>query len=359
MAKEYQIQIPGHPNLYDGHSQRELNVYFCEPDAGINEATGLLLLISDFGESARDADWKVRRSSMSDQYNLITVQCEYFGSVFMGNAINPKFYVNGDKIKGLLKPEEWGQVYKDDSLDMNRLLEIGSQYPIFLEGYQPLDESVQNFNEMGLLQAIDNITALLAVRAILNDNKYTYNPNNTIVYGHGHAAYLGYLANVLAPSLFHLLIDHNGWLIPPYINAPRTLGYRTGQLTFNVRFEYMASQIVEDKEIYSLPKLYKNFQNQAHILSFNHKRDATSAIPKRTFCESINLCMYNEFSTENEQSQVPSNYDELFQYVMRHVQFPDDSIQREQRNQVQLKLKHNSYYINYESGMPIVETTSK
>ncbi|MGF9699808.1 hypothetical protein [Paenibacillus sp. MABNR03] len=50
MSKEYDLTIHGHPNIYNNNSPRSLKIYFSEPDAGVNQETGIILLISGLGD---------------------------------------------------------------------------------------------------------------------------------------------------------------------------------------------------------------------------------------------------------------------------------------------------------------------
>ncbi len=55
---------------------------------------------------------------------------------------------------------------------------------------------------MGIMQAIDNISAVICIMEIIKDNCYKFNRNKIIIYGHSHGAYLAYLCNAFAPNLF-------------------------------------------------------------------------------------------------------------------------------------------------------------
>ncbi|MGF9699809.1 hypothetical protein [Paenibacillus sp. MABNR03] len=89
------------------------------------------------------------RSVFADEYNLVSIQCDYFGLEFMQHS--------------------------------------------------PLPESLYNFNDMGIMQALDNLTAIGIVEQILKDNNLNFNAGKVIAYGHSHGAYLAYLLNVLSP----------------------------------------------------------------------------------------------------------------------------------------------------------------
>jgi len=49
-----------------------------------------------------------------------------------------------------------------------------------------------NFNDMGLMQAIDNIATALIIIEILKSNQLIFNSRRIMIYGHSHGAYLAY-----------------------------------------------------------------------------------------------------------------------------------------------------------------------
>lgn len=49
MSKNYEFFVDGHPNIYNDMSARNLNIYFSEPEAGVTQDTGVMIIISGFG----------------------------------------------------------------------------------------------------------------------------------------------------------------------------------------------------------------------------------------------------------------------------------------------------------------------
>jgi hypothetical protein len=44
LSREYDFQIQGHPSIYTKHRKpRKLNIFFSEPEQGVNKDTGILL----------------------------------------------------------------------------------------------------------------------------------------------------------------------------------------------------------------------------------------------------------------------------------------------------------------------------
>ena len=93
MAQEHSLDINTHENIYKDISSsgygynRKAAVYFSLPDKGVNSDTGLLLLIAGFSGEANSNVHKKMRNYFADKYNLITVQCDYFGYQFMQDPI--------------------------------------------------------------------------------------------------------------------------------------------------------------------------------------------------------------------------------------------------------------------------------
>lgn len=96
MAKEHQFSLPAHPNIYEQGDQRgrALNIHFCEPDCGVTEDTGILLLIPGFGAGSNSRVYKKMRKVFSDKYNLITIQCDSLVQNFYMSVILLLKYVH-------------------------------------------------------------------------------------------------------------------------------------------------------------------------------------------------------------------------------------------------------------------------
>ncbi|MHA0856211.1 DUF2920 family protein [Paenibacillus sp. CMAA1364] len=251
MAKDYNFTMGGHPNIYNGYSPRDLNVYFSEPENGINKDTGLLLFIPGFGAHANSNVYRKMRSNFADQYNLVTIQCDYFGWEFMQS--------------------------------------------------ERLPESKHNFNDMGIMQALDNITAITAIVEIIKDNGMTFNVGKVIAYGHSHGAYLTYLCNIFAPGLFTLMIDNSAWLFPSYILDNRVLHINGVIYEFN----YMAGNIIQDVEILNLPTISMGLHNQCSIYSFHGANDnIITLMDKRDFCATMNNCELHEISDREVDGEI-------------------------------------------------------
>lgn len=304
LSKDYQVAVPAHPNIYTG-SARDLTVYFSEPDSGVNKETGLLLLICGYGATSSSNVYKKMRSKFSDDHNLVTVQCDYFGYEFCQQ----------DHLK----------------------------------------ETLDNFNDMGIMQALDNLTALLVVNEIIKDNGLLFNVNRVMVYGYSHGAYLSYLCNAFAPGLFSCLIDNSAWIYPMHLLFDRTLGHRS--------FEYLAKTLITDTEILLLPVLYERVSNQCIIHCFHGSRDHLINIKdKMSFCSELDLCSFHEINDSDVDGRIFKSSEHglgadfllLFDYVMST--FRVDWGYRDQimidNHEIQTSL--NKYRFDYSQGLPVL-----
>ncbi|WP_309145130.1 DUF2920 family protein [Brevibacillus sp. HB2.2] len=360
LAKDYQVNWSAHPNIYNDYSERTFNFYFSEPEAGVNPETGLLLLIAGFGGNANSNVYKKMRRVFADQYNLVTVQCDYFGQEFMQGYQSPQFNLTPKDMEPVFTPDEIKMIYKE-GFNPSLFLDIASKYHIGVAAYEKLNESMENFNDMGIMQALDNITAICYVIQILKENNLKFNPKKTIIYGHSHGAYLGYLCNAFAPNLFHLLIDNSSWLFPAYLNSERLLRHKIGNMLLDIAFKYAASTIDYDPEILHLPTLYKKFHNFCEIQSFHGTTDnLISHINKQQFCKSLKNCTYHEISEEkldgitfqSTNHGLDADFLALFDYVMKNKSF--EKSDELQLNPIHFQTKTRNYLFDYSSGIPLL-----
>lgn len=262
MAHKQEITIPAHPNIYNYSNERNYRITYSIPENGTNSETGLLLLVPGFGGHVDSNVYMKMRDEFADKYNLVTIQCEYFGSKFMQHfkSFNYSFEDLEKKIS-----KEHIEILKSEP---NKLIEILGYYSIRIEGTAVLEETVEEFVDMGSMQAIDNITAVEAVKLILKDNNLEFNEDKIIGYGHSQGGYLLMLMNKMAPHLFTYIVDNSGWVEPAYFYKNRHIYIQSGSSLLTVWFEYAAKKYISDKKAYSLHNLHKSFKNGAYIYSF-------------------------------------------------------------------------------------------
>lgn len=369
MSREYQVQIEAHPSVYtDNARSNPLDIVFNEPEAGINDETGILLLIQGFGEAVGMPHMVESRSTLADRHNMIVVQCNYFGYEFMQDSHKTSYHVNLEALSTVFSPTEMEDVYHNKTLNMQRLFEIGQHYDIHLEGAEELQETEDYFNDMGIMQAIDNLSALHAVAAILHDNGYKINTFRTHVLGQGHGGYLAYLCNALAPNLFTAVIENSAWLFPTYLAEFRVLENRLGKMNHRVIFHYLASKLPSDKNLQYLPGLYRTFRNRACIISFHGSDDHLTGIrQKREFCDSLPMCNLHVVSNENTDHAIlrssahglGTNIQQLYSYALEKNSIMKPIGFEEKTFMTTIETRDYTYTADFSSGMPVVKRNKK
>ncbi|WP_414733595.1 DUF2920 family protein [Acetobacterium carbinolicum] len=298
MSKNYEIIVDGHPNIYNNMSAGKLNIYFSEPENGVQEETGMMIIIPGFGGNSNSNVYKKMRTYFADCYNLVTIQCDYFGLEFMQS--------------------------------------------------ENLDETNESFNDMGPLQAMDIISSVIIVQEILKDNNLVYDSRKIIVYGHSHGAYLAYLANVFAPNLFSLIIDNSSWLIPVYLFSNRLLRTVEETKVFNYRVKEMNDL---DLEIYDLKRLHKKLSNNCVIHSFHGDNDNLISLQqKKLFIQPLRKSNLHEITKDKVNDIFKSNthgldadFIKMFEFVMTELR---PGFKRQKTvNQLHTGSKHQSLVI--------------
>lgn len=241
------------------------------------------------------------RREFCDKYNLVTLQCDYFGYEFMqdnSNVFIPNIDV--DRIKNIFSDEDFIK-YRESGYDFNTFFEISKKYEIQIDVNVDLKyENAFNFNDMGIMQSIDNITAVLYLMNILYDNNYIFNARKIIIYGQSHGAYLGYLCNALAPTLFSSIIDNSASIFPEYLRNDRVLIMKEEKRYLVKHFSYLGRNIIKDYEILDLNYLYNSFRNKCKIISFHGENDTLANIHnKKIFCSSIKKCTLNVITKDD------------------------------------------------------------
>lgn len=373
MSKSYEILQDMHNSIYiknnnEPYTQRKTKIFFSEPDEGINEDTGILLLIAGYGANANSKVYKKMRETFSDKYNLVTIQCDYFGYEFMQSSKcieSPK--LNLEDLVGIFTEKEINDIYYDDELNFNKLISIGSNYNINLNVKEDLsNENFKNFNDMGIMQALDNIVSVLKVMSIIYENGYKFNTKKVIIYGFSHGAYLGYLCNRFAPHLFSHLIDNSAWLYPEYFLKERILIQKVGCLSVNIGFNYLAKKSFVYNKVLDLDYLYSNFHNRCKIIVYHGEDDILiSSNDKKKFCSKINIFRYNEISREKIDGLIfnstghglGADFLKLFDYSIKKLEFDKDFLFN--LEDIIIETDKKKYCISYNNIFPIFTTFDK
>ncbi|CAI3537901.1 DUF2920 family protein [Clostridium neonatale] len=307
MAREYEVEVFGQPSLYKA-SERKFKIYFSEPDYGINNLTGINLLINGYGAHPKSNVYKKMRNEFADKYNLVVLQCEYFGIEFMQTDSEIAYNELREKENEFIRIQYDSNEY----------------YMKIIDKYQ--NETLENMNDMGAIQAIDNLTALKVVMDILKSNSFNFNRNKIIVYGHSHGAYLGHLCNLFAPNIFSALIDNSAYVYPTYLddhNKRKTVR-NLGGLLIMERYSYLISKVVFDKEFYNLDNLYSQVDNKCNIICFQGIDDGLYDYKNKIkFIKNIKNAEAELITSENLDNEVFKNtihgvgadFIKMFEYV--------------------------------------------
>lgn len=368
MATEFNVSIPAHPSVYEPTpEERQVDILFTVPEKGVSENTGLLLFATGYGENLETPHLKEVREYIAEHHDLVVIQSSYFGNQYMQDSSNAQYTINIEALKSIFTEEHVNYVFDGIAIDYNRLVEVGGSYSFLLKGREGMDETLSSFNDMGLMQALDQISAVYAVRAILSDNGYQINNQRIYAYGQGHGAYLCYLCNAMAPNLFSCIVDNSSWLFPPYLRARRIVNASYGLMSFSVAFEYLANQMEYDYEFLHLSHLYKQFRNKARIISFHGKEDSFLNLQhKKSFCDSVKNCTLSEIKEQMLDGNVfksmnhglGTDYCSLFDYAINQstilglLSDPFSGV-------THLETKTNVYRIDLSGEMPILGKTIK
>lgn len=254
------------------------------------------------------------RIHFADQYNLVTIQCDYFGLEFMQSEI--------------------------------------------------LEETNETFNDMGPLQAMDIVSSVIIVQEILKDNNLFFDTNKIIAYGHSHGAYLAYLANAFVPNLFSLIIDNSSWLIPVYLLSNRQLRTVEETKVFNYRVKEMDDF---DLEIYDLKKLYKKMNTNCVIHSFHGDNDNLISLrDKKNFILPLRKSHLHEVTKDTVNDIFRSNthgldadFIKMFEFVMTELRPDFKKVKNSQSTTRRIETSKFSYLIDFENTIPVLTREKK
>lgn len=283
MAILYEETISAHRSIYTVNAkERYLRLQYSIPEKGTNLETGISFLLPAYGGSLDSSVYRKMRMQFPDRYNLIVIQCDYFGIDYMQTMA--------------ARIEEFLEKGK----------ELGTPDEITIQ----LEETLNNCNDMGIMQASDVLRAGLYVIHKLSSLGIKMNFGKIIAYGSSHGSYLGYLVNRLCPGLIKLVIDNSSYCLPSYLLDERPIYFGlTEELTkkydiakCTVYVNYLANrerkQFLPDA-FYKLQSLYWDFNNECMILSFHGADDKMVSITeKRELIASIERASLIEVSKE-------------------------------------------------------------
>ena len=272
MSKDYEIQCEGHNSIYTAnfplhnYQERHFLRYYSLPDAGVNERTGILLFIAGFGGHAQSNVYKKMRRLFADQYNLVTIQCDYFGSEFMQNA--PETALSREMLHTLLQTMTIDEV-QEKARDKAAFISFVRAQNIEFRLEALMDETLARFADMSYMQAIDNVTAVLKVIDILEGRGLSFNTEKIIAFGQSQGSYLSYFCHAITRNLFTHILDNSSWLQLAYMTRLRQL---LGDLC-PVQFRYLAVDVPFELAHITLTELCKGFRNTCQIAVYHGTGD--------------------------------------------------------------------------------------
>lgn len=362
----YETELQAQPGIY-APAERTITMYFAEPDAGIHKDTGVLLLFANYGESAMSDKYIEMREQLADTYNLVTVQCDYFGYEYMQNNIEPN-----------ITPEVLASALSQAELTL--LEDDYEQYAHILTGKIfkqdiDLEETLENFNDMGLMQAMDNLRVMKVLFDILKNNKYQINENRIYAYGTSHGAYLAHLCNAFCPGLFTGMIDNSAYLTPYYFKNSRNIPIFCDNIHIEQIVNYKASEYIQDEEILSLPQLYEQFFNQAQIICYAGEEDTITTLEdKKHFANQIEHCKVetvtkyriDKYHFKSAKHGLDADSLALFHHAYTLYLEPKEKERKKKKNKHQIIYTDMSfetamfrYDIKWEDEIPILYRTEK
>ncbi len=355
MAKEYEIEINGQPAWYSNQT-RKFKIYFSEPEQQVNRETGILLLIAGYGGNANSNVYRKMRDYFADRYNLVTLQCDYLGWQFMQN--DQHMPITETMLRKVLTPREFRNLEKDYA--GNQQILKGK----ILSGYVSLQETAEEYNEMGLCQAMDHLMALQVLQDILMENHLEYCRERIYIYGQSHGAYLAYLCNRLAPCCFQGIIENSAYILPYYLDHERQV-IKEGELfALQKIYHYLISDQEYDRESYDLKHLYSGYENRARIISFHGMDDEMVSLQeKQDFLNSIPNVSLHVISKENVDGEVfrssghslGADLIRLFDMAFQELELSRTEIKKDEiEESVRITTQRYSYWIDREYGVPIL-----
>lgn len=352
MPQMVEIDFYAHNNIYksgylDGnYRKRTVHTKISVPQSGTNEDTGMLLLLPGYGGNIGSNVFHKMLLKFSDWYNLVVVQCDYFGNHLMDTNIPDKFKENANEI---MKTAE-------------HMLVAGE----LLYEQEPCG-TVDEFNDMGIMQALDIVSTTMCTLSFLSDQGAVVNTNKIIMFGISHGAYIGHIANLICPNLYSCLIDITSYLFPFYKNNNRMITFSDEKIKISVRrqeFLYAHPEYQYAQELYDLRFLYKNAKSKCKIIAFQgtedwmvdykEKAEFVSQIGETAQLMLISKEDVDGIMCKSADHGLGMDFMELFKMLMPML----DNLLREKScninlsEEVMLGDDENHIKITYENGLP-------
>lgn len=355
--------IDAHPVVYSKiQKPRKLRIAYELPEQGVSEATSICILVAGFGANMDANVYKKMRRQFADTYNMVTVQCEYFGTEFMQDIENIRV-PNAENYIQQLATNRQKAAIRNGELSF---LEFIGEQSITLPVSAIIEESEENFNDMGLMQAIDLVTTIEVMKLILQENNLLIS-NKVIGWGQSHGAYLLHFANVIAPHLFTTIIDNSAWVAPVYYNNSRFLSVTHNKSTLVGEFTYKAKSFLTNDYYFSLFDLYKNTFSEAFIYSCLGTSDNLVEVQEKELSlQRAKNYVYEVIDESKVDGQLfkstTHGLDADFLLLMSYVESKyglNHANNLERQATYSLKIKNTVIDVDYSYGLPVFNITEQ
>lgn len=247
MSHQFSEDIPAHKSIYtDSPIERTIHIEYGIPEEGVNSQTGLLVVLSGYGGDASANVHRHMREDFTDKWNLIVLHIDYFGLSYM-QSCDPKV---------------------KEFLSNPRL--VGGSFVWVAD----LQENENDFNDMGIMQAID---VVYAVKYIYDKYEGIIDADKMVIFGTSHGGYLAHLANIICPELFSHIIDVSCYIVPYYLDNDRSLemNFNDGRYVVKNIFRYHVNSFgpAYDPALYDLSFLYRQIKNKSKIIALHGTED--------------------------------------------------------------------------------------
>lgn len=328
MATEIMNRIEAQPSLYDP-VQRTVDYWFDIPEGGITKDTGIMLFIGGYGATAQSNIFRKMRNMFADKYNMITVQCNYFGFEYMWV---PKDIV-GDLSKQFLSQEELNTLsgMECEEVLIERIRDRSIRRVVRQK------ETAASLNDMGPVQAMDNLAVLYSLDRFLSDNGLNYDRNRITAFGNSHGAYLAELCNAYMPGVLSAIIDIGGYVFPNYLHKTQTRKITSNMSELNSEvitlYDDLIKHIVFDTEIYDLNALFTEECEKARIIAFHGENDfLTPPFEKRDYIGRSDNWIFNLITEAdvdgdvftNSEHNLGTDFIKLIEHVIKNYNIRSD-----------------------------------
>jgi len=214
---EKKCSLTPHADVELGFERKPIEYFVTSPDNGINDDTGLILVIPGFGDRADGEYQKDKlRPYLANKYNCLAVGVNYFGAQLFalpGSETDYQLDVNAFQtaINDMfgVTPQEYTVNNSFDLSVLSGILaargirKLGTEFRLFYRNRNDINE----YQSFGFLPAIDHLYVL---RDVLKN--YEVNRKKLIAFGTSYGGYISLLLGKFAPKTFSVLIDNSGFI---------------------------------------------------------------------------------------------------------------------------------------------------